>query len=100
MSSPHQSQAREADRIANRVCRRRLMHASLTVACAWLTYVNPLTLEVRSDASWTWLAAVLAVCIGAVGFALWSLTAGDRRAWMRAFHASTHDPLETASSEL
>lgn len=75
------------------------MHASLAAACAWLTYVNPLTLEVRSDASWIWLAAVLGVSIGAAAFALWSITAGDRLAWTRAFHAATRRHLGATPGE-
>jgi hypothetical protein len=75
------------------------MHASLTAAAAWLTYVNPFTLEVRTEAGWPWLAAVIGVSALAMGYTLWAITAGDRRAWMRAFHAATRKPLGTTSGE-
>lgn len=91
MHSPHQALAREADRVANHICRRRLMNASLAAAAAWLTYVNPFTLEVRTESGWLWLGAVIAASIGATAYALWSVTSGDRRAWMRAFHAATQN---------
>lgn len=98
MLSPHQSQAREADRVANHICKRRLMNASLAAGAAWLTYVNPFTLEVR-EAGWPWLATVVAVSVLAMGYTLWAVTAGDRRAWMRAFHAATRKPLGSTPGE-
>ncbi|MBE2212939.1 MAG: hypothetical protein IAE82_03635 [Opitutaceae bacterium] len=99
MHSPHHTLAREADRVANRICKRRLMNASLAAAAAWLTYVNPLTFQVRTEGGWAWLTAVVVASLAAGGFALWSITAGDRRAWMRAFHAATRDQLGTATNE-
>ena len=77
------------------------MNASLGIAAAWLTYVNPFTLQVRTDAGWPWLASVLAIsCLG-LAYAIWSITWGDRRAWMRAFEsANRNGPLESASPEL
>ena len=99
MLSPHQTQAREADRVANSICRRRLMNAALTAAAAWLTCVNPFTLRVHPAATWPWVTAVVAVSATAIGYALWSVTAGDRRAWMRAFHAATREPFDSASIE-
>lgn len=85
--------------MANLICKRRLMNAALAIAAAWLTYVNPFTLAVRTDASWLWLAAVIGMSFAAVGYAFWSITAGDRSAWIRAFHAATRARLEPASSE-
>lgn len=96
-AAPHHRQAFEADRIANAICRRRLMHAALTAAAAWFTYVNPFTFEVRTDAGWIWLGAVIAASGAAAGYALWSITTGDRRAWMRAFHDTAPDPIESAA---
>jgi len=99
MLPPPQSQAREADRVANHICKRRLMNASLAAAAAWLTYVNPFTLEVRTEGGWPWLGTVVGVSAVAAAYSLWAITAGDRRAWMRAFHAATQRHLEAASSK-
>lgn len=100
MPSPQQRQAREADRVANLICRRRLTHAALALAAAWLTYVNPFTLQVRTEGGWVWLGAVIGASFAAMGFALWSITAGDRRAWMRAFEAATHDSFGSPPTEV
>ena len=75
------------------------MHAALALAAAWFTYVNPFTLQIRTDAGWTWLSLVLASSAAAAGYAFWSITTGDRRAWMRAFHDTAPDPLESATAD-
>ena len=75
------------------------MNAALAAAAAWLTYVNPFTLRVRTEAAWYWLAAIVAISALAAGFAIWSITAGDRRAWVRAFHAAARRAVGSAPAE-
>jgi len=85
--------------VANRVCKRRLMNASLAVAAAWFTYVNPFTMQIRVEAGWGWLGTVIGASVLAAVYAAWAVTSGDRRTWMRAFRDATREPLEAAPGE-
>lgn len=77
-----------ADAVADALLVRRLTNAGLALIAIWATVFALSGWENWFDSEWWVFAAAIVITCSTLGFAAWTATFGDRKAWRRAFNKS------------